>query len=81
MSELVTDKPLEALKAYAPIVMEEIKRSPPAYIVQIFRLEDFPELHTFVQNHYTPDKKVEFSVPPYRILLYRRHPDTQGVPK
>lgn len=72
LSELVTGKPLEALEAYAPIVIENIRRSPPAYIVQIFRLEDFPELQTFVRDHYALDRDMEFPVPPYRICLYRR---------
>ncbi len=72
MSQLVTDKPTEALKAYAAIVMKEIRKSSPAYIVQIFLLEDFPELHAFVQDHYTLDRDVEFPAPPYRICLYRK---------
>ena len=42
---------LRHLQAYAPMVMEDIKKSPPAYIVQIFPLEDFPELQTFVRDH------------------------------
>jgi len=80
LSELVTGKPLDALKAYAPIVIENIRRSPPAYIVQIFRLEDFPELQTFVRDHYTLDRNIEFPVPPYKICLYQRRPNFQGVP-
>jgi 4-amino-4-deoxy-L-arabinose transferase-like glycosyltransferase len=80
LSELVTDKPLEALKAYAPTVIENIRRSPPSYIVQIFRLEDFPELQTFVRDHYTLDRNMEFPVPPHKICLYQRQPNFHGVP-
>jgi 4-amino-4-deoxy-L-arabinose transferase-like glycosyltransferase len=72
MSVLVTDNPLKALQAYAPTVMEDIRKSHPVYIVQIFRLEDFPELQTFVRDQYIIDKGIELSVPPYRICLYRR---------
>lgn len=79
MSSLVTDKPLEALKVYAPIVMEDIKRSPPAYIVQIFPLEDFPELQAFVRAHYMVDKDMEVSLP-YGIHFYRRRLDIQVIP-
>jgi 4-amino-4-deoxy-L-arabinose transferase-like glycosyltransferase len=77
MSQLVTDKPLQALQRYGPMAMEETKRSPPAYIVQIFPLELFPELQTFVQDQYMVDGDVEFFVPPYthyKIHLYRRRP-------
>jgi len=73
MSFYVTYNPLDALKTYAPMVMEDLKKSPPAYIVQIFRLENFPELQVFVRDLYNMDKNVEISVPPYRIGLYRRH--------
>jgi hypothetical protein len=72
MSQLVTDKPMEALKAYAPIVMKEIRRTSPAYIVQIFLMEDFPELHAFILDHYTLDRNVELPAPPYKIGLYQR---------
>ena len=73
MSQLVTNNSLKALEAYAPMVMEDIRKSPPAYIVQIFCLEEFPEIQTFVRNLYNMDKNVEIPVPPYRIGLYRRH--------
>jgi len=73
MSFYVTHNPLEALKAYAPMVMEDLRKSPPAYIVQIFGLENFPELQVFVRDLYNMDKNVEISVPPYKIGLYRRH--------
>lgn len=73
MSFYVTNNPLQALKAYAPMVMEDLRKSRPAYIVQIFGLEDFPELQLFVSNFYNVDKNVEIPVPPYRIGLYRRH--------
>lgn len=73
MSELVTNNSLKTLEAYAPMVMEDIRKSPPAYIVQIFPLEWFPELQAFVRDLYNTDKNVEIPVPPYRIGLYRRH--------
>jgi hypothetical protein len=73
MSFYVTNNPLEALKAYAPMVMEDLRKSRPAYVVQIFGLENFPELQLFVRNLYNVDKNVEMSIPPYRIGLYRRH--------
>jgi hypothetical protein len=72
MSVLVTSKPLEALQAHAPTVVEDIGKSHPAYIVQIYRLEDFPELQTLVRDQYMADIYAELSVPPYRICLYRR---------
>jgi 4-amino-4-deoxy-L-arabinose transferase-like glycosyltransferase len=74
MSPLVTDKPLQALQTYAPTLMEEIRKSPPAYIVEIFRLEHFPELQTYVRDHYMVDRDIKLSVPPYRVRLYRRCP-------
>jgi 4-amino-4-deoxy-L-arabinose transferase-like glycosyltransferase len=72
MSRLVTNNSLEALKAYAPMVMEDLKKSCPGYIVQIFRLEDFPELQAFVQDYYMADEKIGFYLPPWRIRLYQR---------
>jgi 4-amino-4-deoxy-L-arabinose transferase-like glycosyltransferase len=80
MSMLVTNNALKALEAYAPMVMEDIKRSPPAYIVQIFRLEDFPELQTFVRDQYIIDRNVKLSVPIFEICLYRRRLDIQFNP-
>jgi 4-amino-4-deoxy-L-arabinose transferase-like glycosyltransferase len=80
MSRLVSNNSLKALEAYAPMVMEDLKKSRPGYIVQIFRLEDFPELHTFVRDHYTLDRNMEFPVPPYRICLYQRRLNFQAVP-
>ena len=71
-SRFVTDNPIKALQINAPMVMEDIKKSPPAYIVQIYPLESFPELQDFVRDHYVIDKCLNFSVPPYRICLYRR---------
>jgi 4-amino-4-deoxy-L-arabinose transferase-like glycosyltransferase len=77
MSFLVTNNSLKALKAYAPTVMEDMKRSPPAYVVQIFPLEGFPELRTFVQDQYMVEGRV-LPVGPYnRICLYRRRHDIQ----
>jgi 4-amino-4-deoxy-L-arabinose transferase-like glycosyltransferase len=72
MSQLVTSDPLNALKSYGSVVMEDLRRSPPAYIIQIFRLEDFPELQALVRDQYIPDMYAEMSVAPHRICLYRR---------
>ena len=74
MSQLVTDKPLQALQTYASTVMEDIRNSHPAYIVQIFALEDFPELQTFIRDRYEIDKSIIIYAPPFRIQLYRRRP-------
>jgi 4-amino-4-deoxy-L-arabinose transferase-like glycosyltransferase len=74
MSMFVTNNSLKAFQAHAPMVMEDIRKSQPAYIVQIFRLEDFPELQDFVRDQYIIDKNLEFFTPPYKIHLYRRHP-------
>jgi hypothetical protein len=71
-SRFFTDNPMEALRSYASTVMEEIKKSPPAYIVQIYPLESFPELKNFVRDYYVVDKCLNFSAPPYRICLYKR---------
>jgi hypothetical protein len=80
LSTLVTDSPLETLQAYAPMVMEDIMKSRPAYIVQIFSLKAFPELQTFVRDKYVAEKDVEFLVPPYKIRLYRRSFDRPTLP-
>ena len=80
MTLLVTDNPLKALKAYASSVMEDLRKSHPAYIVQIFRLEDFPELQTFVRDQYVVDKDVKLLMPPYTIPLYRRRLDIPTAP-
>jgi len=61
-------------------VMEEIKRSPPAFIVQIFPLKDFPELQTFIRNYYMEDQNLKFSTPQFKINLYRRRPEVQVIP-
>jgi hypothetical protein len=68
----VTNHPAKELQAYAPVVMEEIRKSPPAYIVQIFRLEDFPELQGVVRDHYQIEMNVEVPGTPFNINLYRR---------
>ncbi len=68
MSFLVTNNSLKALEAYAPTVMEDIRKSPPAYIVEIFRLEDFPELQTFVRDQYMVERSVELQNQPVDIL-------------
>jgi 4-amino-4-deoxy-L-arabinose transferase-like glycosyltransferase len=80
MSALVTPEPVKELQAYAPAVMEDLIKSHPAYIVQIFRLEDFPALQSLVQEQYTADMYAELSIPPYRICLYRRRPDLPSLP-
>jgi hypothetical protein len=78
MSFLVTNNSLKALKAYAPTVMEEIGKSHPAYIVEIFGIEYFPELQTFVRDQYMVERSVELPVGPYyKIHLYRRRHDIQ----
>jgi 4-amino-4-deoxy-L-arabinose transferase-like glycosyltransferase len=79
MSILVTNDARKALQAYAPMVMEDIRKSRPAYIVQIFRLEDFPELQTFVRDGYMLDRSMELPVPPNKIHLFRRGLDNQSV--
>jgi 4-amino-4-deoxy-L-arabinose transferase-like glycosyltransferase len=73
MSALVTDNSLKAFEAYAPKVMEDLRRSSPAYIVQIFPLEIFPELQDLVRDDYVKDGDLEFFAPPYKVHLYRRH--------
>jgi len=78
MSFLVTNNSLKALEAYAPTVMEDIRKSPPAYIVEIFRLEDFPELQAFVRDQYVVERSVELQNQPVRpYYLYRRRHDIQ----
>ena len=76
----MTNNALKALEAYAPMVMEDIRKYCPAFIIQIFRLEDFPELQTFVREKYILDRIIEIPIPPNRIHLYRRRLDNQGVP-
>jgi hypothetical protein len=73
MSQLVTGDGLKALMVYASILMEELRKSCPAYIVQIFPLEYLPEFQTFVQDHYKVETEIQLKVPPYRIRLLRRH--------
>jgi 4-amino-4-deoxy-L-arabinose transferase-like glycosyltransferase len=80
MSLSFTGKPKNALQAYAQTAMEEIWKSRPAYIVQIFRLEHFPELQAFIQEQYTVDTDAEFSVPRYKFALYKRKPEVQVIP-
>ena len=77
MSFLVTNNSLKALQAYAPTVMEEIGKSHPAYIVEIFPIEYFPELQTFVRDQYMVERSVELPMPPHWIHLYRRRHDIQ----
>jgi hypothetical protein len=79
MSILVTNDALKALQTYSPRVMEEVRESQPAYIVQIFRLEDFPELQAFVRDKYILDRSIEIPIPPNRINLYRRRLDHQPL--
>jgi len=80
MSVLVTGNALKALRAYAPGVMEDIRKSRPVYVVQMFRLEDFPELESFVRDQYVEDKSMELFLPGNNIHLYRRRLDNQVVP-
>jgi len=68
----VTDNPAKELRAYAPVVMEDLRLSPPAYIVQIFDLENFPELQWFVQERYQAEIMVEVPGTSLRIHLFRR---------
>ena len=77
MSFLVTNNSFKALQAYAPTVMEEIGKSHPAYIVEIFPIEYFPELQTFVRDQYMVERSVELPMPPHWIHLYRRRHDIQ----
>jgi len=80
LSSLVTGNRLKALEAYAPVAIEEIRKSKPTYIVQIFPLEYFPELQAFVRDKYVAEKDVEFLVPPHKIHLYRRSFDMSTLP-
>jgi 4-amino-4-deoxy-L-arabinose transferase-like glycosyltransferase len=80
ISVLSTNNLQGALQAYAPTVMEDIKKSSPAYIVKIFHLEDFPELQTFIKDHYIREEDLEFFTPPYQISLYRRCRDRGVLP-
>ncbi|OGP76537.1 MAG: hypothetical protein A2V86_05060 [Deltaproteobacteria bacterium RBG_16_49_23] len=68
----VTSNPGEALRDYGPVAMEEIKKSFPIYIVQVFRLENFPDLQSFVRDHYLLEMNVDVPGTPFRINLYRR---------
>ena len=70
----VTGDLSEALRAYAPTVMAEIRRSSPVFIVQIFPLEIFRELQSFVQDHYQIEMNVEVPGTSFRINIYRRRP-------
>ncbi|MFB3887242.1 MAG: ArnT family glycosyltransferase [Thermodesulfobacteriota bacterium] len=74
-SQLVTDKGLQALLACAPVLMEDLRKSRPVYIVQIFPLEFLQEFQTFVQSHYRPEAHITLNIPPYRVSLYRRFRD------
>ncbi len=80
VSQLVTDKGLQALVAYAPVLMEDLKKSRPVYIVQIFPLEFFQEFQTFVREHYSLETDITLNVAPYRVRLYRRGVDKEIVP-
>lgn len=77
LSEIVTGKPLEELRTIAPIVINEIKRSKPVFIVEIIPLIDFPDLQKIVEKYYELDKLIEFPTPPYKIFLYRRVRDIE----
>lgn len=77
LSEIVTEKPLDELRTYAPVVINEIKKSKPVFIIEIIRLMDFPELQEIVKKYYDLDRIIEFSTPPYKIFLYRRVRDIE----
>jgi hypothetical protein len=79
MSQLVTDNSLKALQVYAPKVMEDIKKIPPAYIVQIFPLEYLPEFQTFVRDHYKVEMEINLNMLPYRVRVYRRFIGSEAV--
>ena len=72
LSENVTHDPYRALQAFAPIVMEEIRRARPAYVVQMIRLEDFPELQRFIWDHYEIEEIFEIPSSNRKVNLYRR---------
>jgi 4-amino-4-deoxy-L-arabinose transferase-like glycosyltransferase len=80
MSQLVTDDSLKALQAYAPVVMEDLERSRPVYIVQIFPLDFLQGFQNLVRTHYRLETQIALNVPPYRVCLYRRFRDTEAVP-
>jgi len=79
ISSIFTDNLQRELKAYAHVVMEDIKKSPPAFIVLIFPLKDFPELQTFIGDHYMVDKNLQFTTPQFKIHLYRRCRDSEVI--
>ena len=81
LSSVVTNDAFEALRAYAPKVMQEISISLPAYIIEIMYLENFPKLKTFVNEYYEIDLTEKLPTYPYRIHLHRRRPDVQVTPK
>jgi hypothetical protein len=78
LSQLCSNKPIKEAQAYVPIVLEDLKRSRPAYIIQIFPLEEFPDLHVFVRDEYLIDKSVELPIPPYKVNLYRRRHENEA---
>ena len=77
MSQLVTGNGLRALMEYAPVIMEDLKRSPPVYIVQIFPFEYLKEFKAFVQDHYRAEIDLTLNMPPYKVRLYRRFVDQE----
>lgn len=81
LSQNFSNNAQEALQSYGAKVMKELSQSPPAYIIKIMNLENFPKLRTFVMEHYEVDKNVEIFIHPFRIQLYRKQPAIQLVPR
>jgi hypothetical protein len=79
ISMLVTHNRQEALQIYASTVMEDLRKSPPAYIVQIYPLEWFGELEALVRDQYIMEENLEFYTPPYHGHLYRRRPEMRVI--
>lgn len=77
LSQLCCNDPIKELRTYAPMVMDDLRRSKPSYIIQIFPFEYFPDLKAFVRDRYLIDKSVELPFPPYKIDLYRQRLDNE----
>jgi hypothetical protein len=84
MSRNVTDRAPEVLRIYAPLVMEDLLKSPPAYIVQLdyqgYTLEVFPELQRFVQAHYQLDEEAGTYLAALGIRLFQRLSEPRIAP-
>jgi 4-amino-4-deoxy-L-arabinose transferase-like glycosyltransferase len=79
ISMLVTDNMDKPLQTYSHTVMEDLRKSPPAYIVQIYPLGRFGELEAFVRDQYIMEENLEFYTPPYKIHLYHRRPEMRAI--